>query len=213
MNQSSGIMNTTLNPNLLPLNQPFNSPPWNYPGTESVAAIPSIDITDWILIELRDTTQASLATEETRIARKAGFIKSDGSIVDIDGINFPHFDVPISNDLFLVVWHRNHLGVISAMPLVNVNGVYGYNFTSGPDKAHGGLDAQNEINTGVWGMIAGDANSDGEIFYNDILDTWYIEAGNNAYLSSDFNLDGQIDNCDKDDYWLHNSGSGSFIPE
>lgn len=211
--QSSGIMNTTLNPNLMPLNQPFNSPPWNYPGTESVAAIPSIDITDWILIELRDTTQASLATGETRIARKAGFVKSDGSVVDIDGINLPHFDIPISNDLFLAIWHRNHLGIISSMPLVNVSGVYGYNFTTGSDKAHGGLDAQNEINTGVWGMITGDADSDGDIATSDISVIWNYEAGNNGYLSSDMNLDSQVDNVDKDDYWLPNNGSTSIIPE
>ena len=32
----------------LPLTQPYNTAPWNYTGTESVATIPNYDIVDWI---------------------------------------------------------------------------------------------------------------------------------------------------------------------
>jgi hypothetical protein len=41
---------------------------------------------DWILVELRETTgDASTATPGTMIHQQAAFLKSDGSIVDIDG--------------------------------------------------------------------------------------------------------------------------------
>ena len=51
-------MNTTFNDNgILPLNQPYNTAPWYYPGTESVASIPNPDIVDWVLVELRDATE------------------------------------------------------------------------------------------------------------------------------------------------------------
>ncbi len=42
---------------LVPLNQPYNTAPWNYTGTESVVSVPALAI-DWVLIELRDATSA-----------------------------------------------------------------------------------------------------------------------------------------------------------
>jgi len=209
----TGMMNTDINPEHIPLNQPFTMPPWNYSGTETVTAIPNIDIVDWLLIELRDTTLAYLATGETTVSRKAVFIKNDGTIVGLNGTDFPMFDIPINNNLFLVLMHQNHLDVMSAIPLVNLSGIYGYNFTNAPDKAYGGLTAQKEIAANIWGMISGDANSDGDITPDDHTLSWYPSAGNRGYLPSDNNLDGQVNNQDKNDFWLPNLGSGSFIPE
>ncbi len=55
-NTSSFEMNTTLNQGtLIPLNQPYNTAPWNYNGTENVTNIPP-DIVDWVLVELRETS-------------------------------------------------------------------------------------------------------------------------------------------------------------
>ncbi len=57
-NTSSFEMNTTLNQGaLIPLNQPYNTAPWNYNGTENVTIIPP-DIVDWVLLELRETSGA-----------------------------------------------------------------------------------------------------------------------------------------------------------
>lgn len=212
-NSTSGQMNTLLNPTLIPLSQPFIMPPWDYAGTESVLSIPDIDIVDWVLIELRDTTQASLAIDGTRLARQAAFIKKDGSVVSMDGLSYPMFDLPVINDLFLIIWHKNHLGVISADPLVNLSGIYGYNFTNGPDKAYGGSNAQNDVNTGVWALISGDANSDGDISLLDHSTSWIPSAGNSGYLNSDDNLDGHVNNQDKNDYLINNIGKTSYIPE
>ncbi|MBM3435323.1 MAG: hypothetical protein FJY07_03785, partial [Bacteroidetes bacterium] len=64
-------LNTNLNVSgLLPLSQPFNIAPWNYAGTESVASIPSNNVVDWVLVELRDAANAASATTATRIARQ-----------------------------------------------------------------------------------------------------------------------------------------------
>ena len=78
-------MTTSLNPSNLPLYQPYSSAPWNYGGNESVAVIPSPDIVDWVLIELRDATDASLATSGTVIAQQAAFLLKDGTVVGLDG--------------------------------------------------------------------------------------------------------------------------------
>ena len=48
-------MQTNLNNyNVIPLAQPYYTPPWNYPGSEEVLAIPGLDIVDWIFVEIRD---------------------------------------------------------------------------------------------------------------------------------------------------------------
>ena len=71
-------MSTTLNSKgLLPVSQPYNNPPWNYNGTESVSQIPS-GVVDWILVKLKENDSTSVKT-------RAAFIKSDGNIVDLDG--------------------------------------------------------------------------------------------------------------------------------
>jgi hypothetical protein len=92
-----GKMNTEVNKlGLLPLNQPFNSPPWNYSGTESVSAIPNIDVVDWILVDIRAADSAGGATSETIIARKAGFLMSSGAIFNTDGSSLLSFDTVFS---------------------------------------------------------------------------------------------------------------------
>ena len=105
-------MTTGLNQaNVLPLGQPFNTAPWNYEGTEMVTAIPNSNVVDWVLVELRDAPDAASATQATRIARKAGFILQDGSIKGLDGVSNLAFDNSLIHQLFVVIWHRNHLGL------------------------------------------------------------------------------------------------------
>ena len=212
-NTSSGLMNTSLNPDNIPESQPFDIAPWNYSGTESAVPIPSADIVDWVLVELRDTTQASLADTTTIIGRQAAFVLNDGSIVGVDGISYPVFDVPLVNDLFAVIWHRNHLGVICADPMTGLNGVYNYNFSNGEANVLGGNLGHKEIAQDVWGMIAGDYNADGEIGPDDKTTGWSANAGENGYNPADFNLNSEVNNPDKNDFWIINSGSNCQVPE
>ena len=209
---NSGTMNTSLNPDNIPTSQPFNAPPWDYYGIEMADPIPSADIVDWVLVELRDTTLASLADSNTIVAQQAAFILNNGSIVGMDGASPLLFDFPIGNNLFAVVWHRNHLGVISAAPLTGLGGNYAYNFSNGEGKALGGPDGHKPINPNVWGMMAGDANANGEITGDDLL-LWGNEAGQSDYKSCDFDMDNEVNNPDKNGFWLINSGSECQVPE
>ena len=205
-------MNTDLNPEKLPLSQPYSAAPWFYDGTESVISLPNTDIVDWVLIELRDTTDASLATGATMIARKAGFLLKDGSIVATDGFSNIQFDVQPANQLFVIIWHRNHLGILSANPLEFSDGVYAYNFTTGNSQAFG-TDGQKELVPGKWGMFGGDGDTDGNIDIDDKTLVWENQAGENAYLNGDYNLDGEVENRDKNEIWEQNTGTSSQIPE
>jgi len=206
-------MSTLLNSNnLLPLSQPYNTGPWNYSGTENVVSLPNADIVDWVLIELRDAVNTGSATPATTISQQAGFVLNDGSIVAIDGISNLQFNATVSQNLFVVVFHRNHLGIISANALTQSGGVYTYDFTTGAYQAFGDNPSQKEIASGIYGMFGGDLNSNGNIGITDKL-TWNSETGTSNYTAADANLDGEVDNLDKNDITISNIGEGSYVPE
>jgi len=206
-------MNTDINSNdLIPLSQPYNDPPWNYTGTDSVVSIPNPDVVDWLLIELRDAPDAISATAETKISQQAGFLLKDGSVVGLDGSSFLSIDQSISQSLFVVVWHKNHLGIMSAIPLVETDGSYSFDFSSASDQAYG-TESQKNLGSGLFGMFAGDANADGIVNDSDGTDLWYLETGLSGYLGSDVNLNGQSNNQDKNDYWHVNYNKTSKVPE
>jgi len=206
-------MNTDLNAaNLIPLSQPFNSPPWDYSGTESVSSIPNDNIVDWVLIELRDASDSSNATTGTIIAKQAAFLLNNGQIISTDTAQILRFDGTLFQQLFIVIRHRNHLDIISANAAIFSNGIYYYDFTTSNDQAYG-TDAQKEITEDVWGMYSGDIDGDGTDDNNDKSVNWQTEAGLPGYLTSDLNFDGEANNIDKDEYWLNNLGEDCQIPE
>ncbi|OQX72714.1 MAG: hypothetical protein B6D61_13335 [Bacteroidetes bacterium 4484_249] len=207
-----GMYTALFNGGLLPLSQPYNVPPWNYSGIESVQLFPNTNIVDWVLIELRDASGADSATEATMIARQAAFLLNDGSIVGLDGISMLKFYKPINDSLFVVIWHRNHLGIMSTIPLTETGGIYSYNFTTSSAQAYG-INAQKELAPGVWGMIASDGNADGQVNIDDKDNVWAPQAGEAGYKSGDYNLNGQVANPDKNYFWVPNIGKGSQVPD
>lgn len=205
-------MNTYLN-SYLPLLQPYNSPPWNYSGNESVASVPNPDIVDWVLVELRETSggpQNALPT--TSIATQACFLLNDGHITGLNGSGPVQFPVVISQELYCIVWHRNHLGVLSASELTSPNNNYTYDFTNSQTKAYGGYLGCTQLAGGYWGMAGGDGNADGQTNNSDKNDIWSPSAGNFGYLPGDFNMDIQINNTDKNEVWKPNTGLGCQVP-
>ncbi|MBN1340882.1 MAG: hypothetical protein JXA03_16260 [Bacteroidales bacterium] len=205
-----GILNTY---GYLPLSQPYNQPPWNYAGTEAVAAIPNADVVDWILVELRDAPDAASAGSAAMVARQAAFLLNDGSVVTLDGYSLPIFTCSPVNSLFAVIWHRNHLGIMSANPLLESGGIYSYDFTTGSGQVYGGGNAHKQLAPGIWGMIGADGNTDGQINNSDKIDVWSPQAGLNGYHSGDFNLDAQVNNTDKNELWTPNTGLGGQVPQ
>ena len=219
-NTSTNLMNTSIN-TLLPLGQPYGTPPpgnptpdWLYTGTESVGAIPSASIVDWVEVQLRDATTAAGALPARVIARKVGFLLNNGVVVGLDGLSPLSFNSYFGHNLYAVVWHRNHLGVLSANSLTPVGGGYSYNFSTGSGQAYTtGIPAQKLLATGIYGMKSGDGTGNGLVETTDKTVVWSTQAGKTGYREGDYNMNSQVNNPDKDDKWLPNLGSGSFIPE
>ncbi|MCD4683854.1 MAG: hypothetical protein K8R86_11275, partial [Bacteroidales bacterium] len=83
--------------------------------------------------------------------------------------------------------------------------------TSGPEQVWGGATAHKEIAPGIWGMISGDGNHDGQVDNADKNEVWFVEFGNAGYYFGDFNRDGEVDLTDLNNYWKPNAGAGSKI--
>ena len=208
-NTASGKMNTTLN-NIgnLPLNQTFNMPPWNYSGTEHVGSFPD-SIVDWVMVELRDKDNFTLSIE-----RRAGLLSKSGIVMDTNMTAGLFFTAAESLDSFyIVVWHRNHMPVMSGLTVALPNLGAPYDFTeviiTQPYKHNDPYPAELELNppgSGKYGLIAGDINANKELKYlgsaNDralILNRIVIVSGLSylntiisGYYNEDINLDNKV---------------------
>jgi hypothetical protein len=206
-------MKTDLNSaGLIPLTQPYNTPPWNYSGSESVIAIPNADVVDWILVELRDAPDALSAIPATRLDMRAAFLMRNGSVVGTDGSSTLKFNNSFTQQLFVIIWHRNHLGIMTSNGVTASGGIFEYDFSIAASQVHGGSDGQKDIGAGVWGMIAGDVNQDNLIDINDKTQ-WDAFAGKAGYFSSDMNLGGEVNNPDKNESLQTNLNKSSQVPD
>jgi hypothetical protein len=209
-------MGTILNQKgVIPLSQPYNVAPWNYAGTESVASIPA-DVVDWILVELRETAGGpETATAGTMIDQRALFLRNDGKIVDLNGEEEMKFDIAtVTNDVYLVVWHRNHLGVMTPASLALDIAPINHDFTTGETQAYGGADAHKDLGGGIYGLMGGEADGNQQVTDQDKLGFWAPNAGTPAvYETFDFNMDNKVDNLDKNEIWVGNVNKQTQVPD
>jgi PKD repeat protein len=205
-------MNTNLkNLNILTLSNPYIAVPWNHTGTEGVLSFSNPDVVDWVLVDFRDAVSASTALPATSVATYAALLLKNGTIISPYGGMPLYLNADISNNLYIAIFHRNHLGILSANPVTLSGGIYSYDFTTGSGQAYGS-NSQKNIGSGKYGMYAGDFNADGTINTNDKTNPWTLSAGKKGYLQSDGDFDGQSDNKDKNDYWIINSGKSTQVP-
>ena len=212
---SGGSMSTALNTNnFIPLTHPYTAAPWNYAGTESVASIPT-GVVDWVLVELRKTTAASSVDE-----RRACFILSDGSIVDLDGSSPVKFTAASTNNYYIVIRHRNHLAIMSANSVSlssSLDGTYltgggsEYDFSSAQSQAFG-TNPLADLGAGVFGLIAGDGNANGGVNIADRNLVWRVQNGTLGYLSGDFDLSSGVNIADRNLKWRINNGKLTQVP-
>lgn len=187
----------------IPTAQPFSGAPWNYAGAESVAAVPA-GVVDWVLLSLRTGTAAA-----TRVSRRAAFLKSDGTVTDLDGsspVSFPGVGL---GSYYVVVRHRNHIPAMTAVPRPLNAPVDSCDLTTGPARFFGAQ--AKPLGGGRYGMYGGDHSGDSFIDAADFAgpDNDIFLSG---YRSSDLNLDGFVDAADFS-YPDNNIFVGSNVPE
>jgi hypothetical protein len=188
---------------IMPLTQPYNSSPLNYTGSEGVTSIPS-GVVDWVMLELRNDLS-------TIVARRAAFLKNDGSVVDLDGNSPVGFNSVTSGSYYIVLRHRNHLALMSSNPVSLNSSSVQYDFTTSQTKAYGS-NPMKDLGSGVFGMYAGDGDGNGYINAVDRNSFWRLQNGTNGYLSADFDLNGSVNAVDRNGFWRVNNGMATQVP-
>lgn len=210
-------MNTSLNSGgIIPLSQPYNVSPFNYAGTEIVGAIPA-NVVDWVLVEhrkpLSGLPQDALAA--TISGREAGFLLNNGIVVGLDGITPIDVSITKQGTSFLVVRHRNHLGVISNAVASNATGTFANDFSSlanvyKPAGASSDPMVLLSGGAGKYGLWAGDANKSGSVNATDVSAIKLAVASSaTGYLYTDVNLTNSINATDVSLTKLTIAASGS----
>ena len=110
-------------------------------------------VVDWVEVQIRvvANTVTDAPTEPTDAVtsyKKAAWLLSDGSVVDVDSdialinddTNDPELTIPTGTDgltfdaatqnLYVLITHRNHLPIMSASAVTEDAGVYDYDFTT-----------------------------------------------------------------------------------
>lgn len=199
------VMTTILRDNnLIPIEQPFARPPWNYNGLESVADMASIPVNavDWLLIELR-----SAADQEQIVAQRACFLMSEGSVQDINGTEGVFFSGLNDGNYYVIARSRNHLANITENAIVlSSAGSVLVNFND-PTMVLGGT-AQLKSIAGQYAQIAGDFNSDGVLTVTDFNFYATQTSQINQYLDGDVNLDKAVTVADFNLYQPNSSVIG-----
>jgi len=194
-----------------PAGHPYSIAPWNYAGTEGAnftdADYPA-NAVDWVLVSLRTGTAKS-----TEIAQTAALVLKNGTIQTV-------VSCPVSaqnpGPFYIVIEHRNHMGIMSPVPVSVLNGRLTYNFTFQDSFRDPTSVGQKPLSNGQWMMYAGDMSQLDNPSY-DINGTdkmiWDTKNGEfDQYVPADINLDGDINGLDKIP-WEENNGNSSRVPK
>ena len=136
---------------------------------------------------------------------RSALIQRDGDIVDVDGISAVTFTGAPSDDYYIAIKHRNHLGFRPLRTISLSASSTSLDFTNNSILLYGSRPALKQIATGVYGMYAGDANHNGIINSVDKNNYWRLQNGSSNYQSADFDLNGTVNTLDKNDFWLLNN--------
>jgi len=208
-------MRTDLNQkNLLP-GQPFTgvgvpTPPGHpyrdsifcYYGNEGNNVSYPPDVVDWVMVSLRKEV------DTLEIYRTVGLLRDNGDVTFLQPIA-GLVDVPES--VYVVVEHRNHLGVMSHQKVPIMNRTITYDFTQQDSYTAAGGFGQLQAPIGVWHMIGSNGVHEnevaGEVNGQDI-GIWFNNNGKfNIYTSADYNMDGDTNGADKTLWEQHNGKS------
>lgn len=169
-------------------------------------------IVDWVFVEIRSKMDSS-----ELLMTRSGLLQRDGDIVDLDGfspLRTPGIGV---GQYYIVVRHRNHLGVMSKIvnsyDLIDFTSIQTPVFDFGTSLNNGynytGLSTKNDVISGYRALWAGDFDGNKKLKFvnpDDDLNVLFFDVmgypGNTSinanydlsygYLQSDYDMDGKV---------------------
>ncbi len=163
-------------------------------------------IVDWVFVELRKGSDSTLVVDS-----RSALLQRDGDVVDVDGVSNIKFDQVLPGDYYVVIKHRNHLGVMSkkvsrteVAKTIDFRKVVTSTFVLSLSTIN-----QSQVNVEQGkAMWAGNAQSDNSVIYQGTLNDvnviyqQVINAPNNlfvipayklrGYYAGDINMNGEV---------------------
>ncbi len=210
LNQPRRVLPGQINSNVANLH-PYSTAPWNYAGTEGLGftdAQYNNEVVDWVLLSLRTDTNA-----HTTLYRAAGLLDTTGQFRFVEP---PFISFNPTDSFYIVLEHRNHMGVMSPSPVKVQNGRLSFDFTQQDSyNSNGTSYGSSELIPGVWGMIAGDGDQALDIISYDIngrdKQLWLNQNGTfSGYYNADYNMSGEVTGADRI-IWHSNNGFSSRV--
>ncbi|WP_422105428.1 BspA family leucine-rich repeat surface protein [Winogradskyella sp.] len=158
-------------------------------------------IVDWVWVELRDESDSDVV-----IDGQSALLQRDGDVVATDGFSPVTFQQP-EGSYFVVVNHRNHVGIITAttQPLTSTTSLV--DLTADPASVEGGTNSVILLPNGKYAMYSGDFDGNAQIQNSDATAVIQL-IGDSGYQNADLDLNTQIQNSDVNAFINPNIGRG-----
>ena len=161
---------------------------------------------DWIWVELRTADNPNSV-----IAGKSGILQRDGDIVEVSEDRITPLFFEVSPDAYyIVIKHRNHLSIMTSSPVSLSATTTVVDLVSNSSNIAGGSNAVADMGNGIFAMIAGDYDENGQIQNTDISAV-IQELGVSGYNKADLDMNGQVQNSDINSLLNPNLGKGEQL--
>ncbi|MBQ4820677.1 hemagglutinin protein [Aquimarina sp. MMG016] len=158
-------------------------------------------IVDWVWIELRDKNDVTQV-----LASQSALLQRNGDIVATDGVSDLEFDLA-TDSYYVMVSHRNHLAILSTNAIALSSTVTTLDFSASDTMVQGGANAIANLGNGVFAMLGGDFDENGQVQNSDI-NAVIVLLGGSGYSLADMDMNGQIQNTDINNVMNSNLGKG-----
>jgi hypothetical protein len=206
-----------------PHGQPYNTAPYNYNGNTGMqfgdftgdTPYPA-DVVDWVLVTVRKDG----ILPAHNIWTCAGWVHSDGTVTFPEACPWPVINT--GSDYYIMVQHRNHLGVLSpGYPAVGVNiecpDNYPYlywNFTTGDSYKPAFRVGQKKVEVipEVWAMFTanGEQVNSIKVISSPDRTVWSQQQGQIGYKKGDHNMNISVNSADET-LWKNNQNKTSGV--
>lgn len=146
-------------------------------------------IVDWVWVELRDKNDNT-----NTLGSQSALLQRDGDVVAVDGLSPLGFSSLSSDNYYVVVAHRNHLGVINANTVALSLTSTVLDFSDNNTMQNGGSNTVVDLGNSIFGIYAGDYDGNGNVQVEDVNQASLLIGG--SFTDADIDMNAHVQNLD-----------------